>query len=518
MRQTVRAILAGALLGTSILTSVAVAAPPAISPIAAPTASPTRAQVQYFLRRFSFSAAPEDVTAVQGSGIAAWLAAQEDWQNINDSGTELETLPTALVNGSYPDFQIFERAVVQHMILTNRQLQAKLELHWLDHFAVSLASVGDPAIMYHYDQTIRANALGNFSTLLQAVGNEAAMLIWLSNNYNSGSAPNENFARESMQLYSTGIYDLNIDGSYKKGTGGLPLVNYSQKDVAQVARAMTGYGVVVDPNNNNPQTRFSVQYFPGNHYNGSIAYFGRTQPVPTDGTAINFVLGELATRSATAPFEAKELLQRFVTEDPPASYISDIATVWEKTAKDPNQIAEVITAIVNNPLFFKYYNSMPKQPAELVIGALRQMPGMMQATANVTPGSSLLYELNNIGQELFYPATVFSFYRPGDVESTVNTGALLARTGVLANITNAQPSGAYTDTWIDIPTLLTRVTNAEGGTDGVQVGDYLLDALVDGGSPKLQSLIKGFLGKSPNANQISGAIWLLLNAPDYAVN
>jgi uncharacterized protein (DUF1800 family) len=400
------------------------------------------------------------------------------------------------------------------MILTPRQLQAKLELHWLDHFSIGLQSVGDPALMYHYDQTIRANALGNFGTLLTAVAQEGAMLIWLNNNYNAGSVPNQNFAREVQQLYSTGIYQLNTDGSIKTGSGGDPLVNYNQKDIVALSQAMTGYGVVYDPNNTNPQTRFSVQYFPGNHYSGKIKYWGKTQSVPTDGTAIAYVMAQLAVRPSVAPYEAKELLQRFMTEDPPAADIAAIAAVWESTKKAPDQIARVINAIVNLPDFNSYYNSMLKQPAELVFSSLRQLPGVMQATSNVTPGSSLLGALNGLGQQLFYPPTVFSFYRPGNISTTDNTGSVLDRTNVFANITNAQQTGAYTDTYIDIPALRTLI----GSTQGTAIADYLLDALVDGGSPELETILRAFLGGKPDDNQILGAIWLLLNAPDYTVN
>jgi uncharacterized protein (DUF1800 family) len=508
-----RGTLACVLLGTSFLAQGA----PARTlnrTLRAPTTATARQQVQYFLRRFAFSAPPATVTSVVSSGIPAWLTSQDNWQTLNDSGSELETLPTQLVNGSLPDPNIFERAVYQHMILTPRQLQAKLELHWLDHFSVGLETVGDPALMYHYDQTIRANALGNFTTLLTAVAQEGAMLIWLDNNYNAGSVPNQNFAREVQQLYSTGIYQLNQDGSIQTGTGGVPLVNYSQKDIVALAQAMTGYGVVYDPNNNNPQTRFSVQYFPGNHYSGPIKYWGKKQTVPTDGTAIAYVMSQLAVRPSVAPFEAKELLQRFMTENPSAADISAIAAVWQSTNKAPDQIAQVINAIVNLPDFNTYYDSMLKQPAELVFGSLRQLPSMMQATANVAPGNSLLGELNGLGQELFYPPTVFSFYRPGDLTTTNNTETVLDRTSVFANITNAQQSGAYTDTYIDIPTLRTLI----GSTDGTEIAGYLLDALVDGGSPELQTILRAYLGRTPDDNQILGGIWLLLNAPDYTVN
>jgi uncharacterized protein (DUF1800 family) len=488
--------------------------PVAQSAAAGTTASVTaRAQVQYFLRRFAFSGPPSMVTSVTNSGVAAWLAQQENWQTLDDSNSELETLPTALVNGGYPDGNIFERAVYQHMILTPRQLQAKLELHWLDHFAVGLETVGDPAVMYHYDQTIRANALGNFATLLSAVAQEGAMLVWLSNNYNVGPIPNENFARESMQLYSTGVYQLNDDGSVRTAKG-QPLPEYSQNDVVGLAQAMTGYGLVFDPNNNNPQTRYSVQYFPQNHYSGTIKYFGIDQKVPTDGTAIDFVMKQLADKASTAPFQVKELLQRFVTQDPPAQYISDIVSVWRKAENAPDQIAQVINAIVNHPLFQTYYNSMPKQPAELVFDSLRQLPGVMQATPNVTPGSSLLYELSGLQQQLFWPATVFSFYRPGFLQNLTNTGTVLDRTGVFANITNAQQSGAYTDTYLDVAALRAAI----GSTSGRVIADYLLDAMVDGGSTALQPVIRFYLGETPDDNQVLGAIWLLLNSPDYTVN
>jgi hypothetical protein len=506
-------IAAGLALVASLFVNTGAEAGLGTQPAAQTTLTP-RQQAQYLLRRFAFGAPPATISSVVSTGAAAWLATQDNWQALDDSGSQLETLPTALVNGGYPDSNIFERAVYQHMILTPRQLQAKLELHWLDHFAVGLETVGDPAVMYHYDQTIRADALGNFAQLLTDVAQEGAMLVWLSNNYNVGPIPNENFARENMQLFATGVYQLNDDGSVRTDSSGTPYLEYGQGDVVGMARAMTGYGLVFDPNNNNPQTRFSVQYFPSNHYSGDISYFGRVQPVPTDGTAIAFVCNQIANLSSTAPFQVKELLQRFVTQNPPPQYISDIVQVWRKYRSAPDQIAQVINAIVNHPLFLTYYNSMPKQPSELVFGALRQLPGAMQATANVTPGGSLLGELNGLGQQLFWPASVFSFYRPGFLGALTNTYTVLERSAVFANISSADPTNVYTDTYIDIPALRAAI----GSTKSAEIGAYLLDALVDGGSADLQSAISSYLGDVPDDNHIRGAIWLLLNAPDYSVN
>ena len=505
-----RLLLNSALSGILLLSGVCQAAPPKPQ-----TTPPTTAQVEHLLRRFAFSAAPAEVAAVQAEGIAAWLATQEQPNTIDDTGSELEQVPTALnADGSYPDYNVFERIVYQHMILSKRELQAKMELQWLDHFAVGLQSVGDPAIMYHYDQTVRADALGNFGQLLADVSLEPAMLYWLSNNGNSGSKPNENFAREVMQLYSIGLYKLNKDGS-QVISGGLPVPNYSQEDVEQVARAVTGYSVVVNQTDLNPETRFSVTYTPSNHYAGGLHFLGAHQNVPAkNGLAIAYVANVLAHQPSTGPFIVTELLQRFVTETPSPQFISDIVAVWNANVDAPDQIAQVITAIVNHPDFQAAYHQLPKQPVEMVFGALREMPGMLQASSTASPGGSLLYELNSLGQQLFYPPTVFSFYRPGNVETTVNTGAILTRTGVFANITNVQPSWQYVDTYLDIPTLRTLI----GSTDATKIATYLCNALIDGGTTAQVDLIRNYLGATPDNNQIQGAIWILLNTPDFGVN
>ncbi len=474
-----------------------------------------RALVQHLLRRFAFSAPPATVTMVQQGGIPAWLAQQDNWQALNDSNSELEQLPTQLnPDGSFIDPYVWERMVMQHMVLTPRQLQAKLELHWLDHFAVSMQKIGDPAVMYHYDQTIRANALGNFTTLLTQVAQEAAMLIWLDNNGNVGPVANENFARESMQLYSMGLTKLAMDGSPVIGKAGLPVNTYTQKDVQAIALAMTGYGVVYNYNDNNPETRFSVQYFPANHYCGTLRFLGSVRTVPTDGTAIAYTMNIVSKQPSVAPFEARELLQRFVTENPSPKYIADIAAVWRAQQDAPDQIAQVVNAIVNHPEFEKSYRSMAKQPAELIVDSLRAMPGMMQQSALAGPGNSILWELHYLDQQLFYPNTVFSFYRPGDLNSLTVASTILARTGDVSNETSNVQSGADTDTWIDVPTLRGLI----GSTSGQAIGAYLLDALLDGGSKREAAILNAYLGDTPSDARLQGAVWLLLNAPDFAVN
>jgi uncharacterized protein (DUF1800 family) len=474
-----------------------------------------RARVQHALRRLAFSAPPETVTMVQAEGLNAWLAAQDNPAALDDSGTELESLPTQLTpQGGFIDPFVWERMIVQHMVLTPRQLQAKLELHWLDHFAVGTGKIGDPAVMYHYDQTIRANALGNFTTLMTAVAQEAAMLVWLDNSGNVGPVANENFAREAMQLYTMGLFRLNRDGSVKFDANGAPIPNYSQADVQAIAKAMTGYQEIYDFTNTNPETRFSVQFIPANHYSGAVHFLGAQRNIPQNAGAIAAVMNVLTKQDSVAPFEARELLQRFAIENPSPAYISAVAGAWRAQQDAPDQIAQVITAIVHNPEFETSYHGMPKQPLEILLGMMRQMPGAMQATASASPGTTLLVGQSYLLQRLMWPDTVFSFYRPGQLSSLTTTGTVLARTTATAMVTNADPSNPATDTYIDMKTLRARI----GDTSATAIRDYLLDATLDGGTPAQRKILDAYLGDTPSDARVTGAIWLLLNAPDYAVN
>ena len=91
---------------------------------------------------------------------------------------------------------------------------------------------------------------------------------------------------------------------------------------------------------------------------------------------------------------------------------------------------------------------------------------------------------------------------------------MLSRTGDFANEVNGTQSNVYTDTWIDIPTLRARI----GSTKESVIADYLLDALLDGGSKDEAEVLHKYLGQTPSDARLQGAVWLLLNAPDFAVN
>ena len=114
------------------------------------------------------------------------------------------------------------------MIFTPHPLRERMTLFWHNHFATSIAKVQNPALMQRQNDLLRAQALGDFRALLAAIGKDPAMLIWLDSTINSKAKPNENYAREVMELFTLG-----------RG-------HYTEKDIQEAARAFTGWFVVRD--------------------------------------------------------------------------------------------------------------------------------------------------------------------------------------------------------------------------------------------------------------------------------
>ncbi len=527
MRDNLRVRFGGGVAG--LILSILIVSP--ALPARADTAPTQRQLVQHLLRRFAFSASPATVNQVLALGTSAWVDQQLNWTVIDDSKSMLNKPPHTYadpLNCSFclPNYYAFEALVYQHNMFTNRQIQAKMELHWLEHFSINTSNL-DPPNMYNYDQAVRANALGNFAQLVSQVAVTPAMLQWLNNDGNLAKGPNVNWARELMQLYTTGVFKLNQDGSQVL-SGGQPVLNYVGADIKAMAKAMSGYKVIflqgADPMNN-----YLVNFNASLQIGGKVTFLGSEHTVPRDKTAIASIVNFLAHQPSTAPFEVTELLKRFVTETPSKKYVSDIVAVWNANVDAPDQLAKVVRAIILHPEFNAAYHALPKQPLEKVFGALRQLPGKMQASAPTACGQFQQYQqagqsleglTSDAGQELFYPPNVFSFFIPGHIETTDTTSAVVGQTDVYSQLLERSPpqsdtcTGTGADVWIDVPTLLANI----GGNDGRKVANYLLDALVDGGSPGLRSTVLSFLGSTPSNETIQAAVWLILNSPEYAVN
>jgi uncharacterized protein (DUF1800 family) len=495
-------------------------------------ASLARSDVQYFLRRFGFSDTPTNVTAVYKNGIAAWLSQQLNPAGIDDSALAQYMEPVPLygtspqtMNGYDSYSNILQRQILQREIASKRQLLEKVTLHWLEHFAISQDKVNDAGAMAHYEATVRSDALGNFAQMVSDVAVEPAMLYWLDNNNNNGSdannPPNENFGRELMQLYVLGVTQLNLDGTpVMSSSTNLPNQNYTEPDVKQVAQALTGFQVQAPPNPGlvNPLTVDSVHFYNSRHAKGPFTVMGQTIVDTGDPTIVQKVVNSLVNNPSTAPFQVKELLQRFVNENPSPGYVSRISAVWNTNVSSPTQIATVLQAIANDPEFYAGKGSMTKEPIEYVVDAIRALNGSHATpitTTMKTPYNSGYGALGNMDEQHWYPPTVFSFYRPGDKETLLTNSLLLNHWGTGANLSNEIRTTTLCTT-CDTNLDFTNLTALTGGIDAGSASHYLLDALVDGGTPQLQALLQNYL--SNNIKNLNGAVWMILTSPEYEVN
>lgn len=270
-------------------------------------------------------------------------------------------------------------------------LREKMTLFWHNHFATSLAKVQDPGLMFRQNVLLRSHALGRFEPLLQAMSRDGAMLVWLDSNSNVKGRPNENYARELMELFSLGVG------------------HYTEKDVREAARAFTGWrtdgvGFVFDPRL---------------HDSGEKTVLGQTGPWD-GGDVVRIVLQQ----PAAARFLVRKLYRQFVSEQesPPDSLLEPLCTAFRKSQYD---VAALIRTIFASRHFYSAHSFRRriKDPVEFTMGAVRSVWKPTDPDEGL-PQHVLAGRVRAMGQALFAPPSVKGW--PGG-PAWLNTSTILER-------------------------------------------------------------------------------------------
>ena len=271
---------------------------------------------------------------------------------------------------------------LNEMIHSEAQLREKMSLFWHGHFACRIINIYYQQLMLH---EIRKNALGNFGDLLRAVSKSAAMLQFLNNQQNRAQHPNENFAREVMELFTMG-----------RG-------NYTEQDVKEAARAFTGWGFRLDGS-------FAFRYF--FHDNGKKTILGKTGNFNGDD-----VLKILLEQKATANFIAKKIYKYFVNENADEEKVQWLAGRFYQNNYD---IKALMNDIFTGSWFYdeKNISAKIKSPVELLVGIRRTLPMEME-----NQRIQILLQ-RAMGQVLFYPPNVAGW--PGG-RSWIDSSSLMIR-------------------------------------------------------------------------------------------
>lgn len=331
------------------------AAPVATDPA---TALPPPAPEIHLLNRIAFGVNPSELARLRAIGVAKYIEEQLQPEHIDDSAVDqaiasyfpllarssAELLALPIGQQVQAAVQL-EAATVYRAAFSRRQLFEVMVDFWSNHFNIFLFDGPERALKIADDRAvIRAHALGRFSDLLSASAHSPAMLIYLDNVTNTRQGPNENYARELMELHTLGV-----DGGY------------TETDVKEVARCFTGW--TVDTRQRPGEFVFSAQ----RHDAGAKKVLDVAIPAGQGIGDGEQVLGLLATHPATARFLAGKLCRRLVSDNPPATLIDKVATEFTASGGD---LRNTLRALLNAPEFWAASDQKFKRSLEYIAAVL----------------------------------------------------------------------------------------------------------------------------------------------------
>lgn len=344
---------------------------------------------------------------------------------------------------------------------TANPLVEKMCLLWHNHFATSNVKVRSTGKMNNQHELIRKHALGNFAELFRSMARDVAMLVWLDGNANRKRHPNENFAREVMELFALGVG------------------NYRETDIKEAARAFTGWHVRKD----------EFWFNRIQHDKGVKEVLGKSGNFTGDD-----ILEICLSRKACTRFLASKLLRAFVTPTPEPELLDALA---ERIRFHQFEMVPVLRELLSSQAFYaaKARQVLIKSPVELVVGAFRTAGGQ----ANLGECVQLLADL---GQNLFEPPTVKG-WEGGRL--WINSATMLQRANFAAQVTSGKRFGK-------LGAALPR-----GGSIEEQVASHFELLLAGMVSPATrEAVMKYFRGAGgTDQERQNGLVHLIMTMPEY---
>jgi uncharacterized protein (DUF1800 family) len=309
--------------------------------------------VAHVLRRLTFGPTPERIDEFAKAGPNAANAAIE-W------AVAAAPRPILPAEGKPDDWDPMMRGWTDNLRSPESALHEKMTWFWHGHFATSSEKVGNTAMLHTQQNLLRKHAMGNFREFLRAITTDAAMLLYLDLSGSSVEAPNENFAREVMELFALG-----------RG-------KYSEADVKAGALALAGWEANYDTG--------EVKFLPERALGGEVTYLGRRGRLSTDD-----VIDALCRHEACAPFVSAKIYRYLVGVPPTKERLAEIATPFAKDL----QIAPLVNAIIRGPDFLSARMNRPKYPVEWWVSALNAI-GPLRKDEDQDVGPWSLQQLDQV--------------------------------------------------------------------------------------------------------------------------
>ncbi len=447
-------------------------------------------QIGHLLRRAGFGASPQDLQTYGSLSFQDAVDRLLNYQNVSDDDME-NRLKSLNLDLNQPQNQ--QRWWLLRMAWTQRPLLEKMTLFWHGHFTSSFRKVGGPKVyirMIMQNQFLRQHAFDTFDDLLLGITADPAMLFYLDLTKSHKTAPNENYARELMELFTIG------------------LGHYTQQDVSEGAAALTGWHIENGTNNS--------RYVPADHNNLTKVYLGHTGNLD-----YHDVVSILANHPATPWFIGRKLFTFFVHENPSDS---DLQPLVDTYVKSNHNMGAVMRTLLLSPQFSSStaYRSRIKSPAEFVAGTYRMLN--IQDDGAGLPAMTTL-----MGQPLFDPPNVAGW--PADKVSAfwLNSGTWMTR----LNFIDSVLVGSWSKGSKAQPYNIQQVVNDNHIDSPERFVDYYASFLLDGQLPQdRRSLLIDYFntntnsqpaitlanGKSYALGSVRGTLYLMLASPEYQLN
>jgi uncharacterized protein (DUF1800 family) len=409
-------------------------------PTIVPPSNPTAAEAARFLTQATFGPTEADIKALSASTFPAWLAAQTTapisqpthlgWEEQRLAQLSAGTPQSGLtVNQFYESF--WEGAATAPDQLRQRVAFALSQI-FVVSFAGTTVDARGPA---SYLDMLNNDAFGNFRTILTDVTYHPMMgtfLTYAGNQKESSDGtrtPDQNYARELMQLMTIGLYALNVDGTVKTDGAGNSIPTYTQSDVIGLAKVFTGLswyspapssstysGIHRDPNSMITPMMVYNQY----HSTSEKDFLGTKLPASsTADTAgdIKIALDTLFNHPNVGPFLAQRLIQQLVTSNPSPAYVQRVASVFNNNGNGVRgDMAAVVTAILNDPEARDMGNVSVSSFGKLREPLIRLTNWMRAFQANSQSGEWLMNSTatnKSLSEAPLTAPSVFNFWRPG---------------------------------------------------------------------------------------------------------
>ena len=360
----------------------------------------------HLFRRCEFGRTIEEIVAAQKAGPTATI--ESILLQATDATIDTDMASAGRLVTGGPDASQLSAWWLLRMVKSQSPFLEKMTLFWHGHFATGADKVLDARAMLRQNQLLRKHALGKFEPFVKAISRDVAMLIYLDSEENRRTRPNENYARELMELFCL-------------GPG-----NYTESDIKEVARCFTGWEIRKGRYNFNEHQHDKQT----KSFLGAVGNYGGDD-------AIEVVLRQ----PSSTQFIAKKLIRYFVFDD---QEISDAfaAPIADRLRESGFEIGDAVKTILSSNVFYSDLSvgRKIKSPIELAIGFLR----FFDASTNL---SRLSQELDSLGQRPLYPPNVKGW---AGGRSWINASTILARanliTGILANDKTKFSAGSL-DAW-----------------------------------------------------------------------